>query len=898
MIAPAPLTISTTPLPNGNVGTPYSATVGVSGGTAPYSCAITAGSLPARITLGANCVVSGTPTTAGTSHVTIKATDSSNPAQTISGPSTVVIAPAGVLTLTSPATATVGTPYSSTIGVSGGTAPYACTVTNGTLPAGLTLGIGCTLTGTPTAAGASTVTVQATDSSHPANTTTAPITVTVNPSSANLTVTSPPGATVGTPYNGPIGIANGTSPYSCTLSSGTLPAGLTLGAGCVITGTPTAAGSSPVTINVTDSSAPAKTATAPITVTVAPISPLTFTGTIPNAILGAPYLQTLHAKGGVAPYTYAVTAGALPAGLTLSPGGAISGTPTAPGASSFTVTATDSEATPQTAALPLVLLVAYPPTANDADLTGPYAFLFQGYDDAAVGILPYQTATAGSFTADGAGLLTAGELDSNHQTTAPAGTTVPTSPILGTYQIGTDNRGFLTITTLNPDGTTNTTSTYAISAKAPIAPSTASTVADMIEFDNNSVAGTKGSGTIMAQQPTAFAAGLNGSYVFGLSGDSPCLPACSVGIIAGPDAAVGQFTTNGTGTITSGQGDETIASTYLASSALSGTYTAADANGRLQMSLQTTGTTAGVYPTDFAVYVVSATQAIVLSTDKHSSYILLAGTAQQQTQPTFSDASMTGPYLGYENAPTNPGLVGSTLQNTANLSTATIFRGTADAAGTCDTTNVDVGGTTGLVNGLTGLGSGAPILNALLGTYQSTGNSACTVATNGRGVLNYPVPNPTLTALLILLGLPTTPPPPRVLYLSAPNQGYFLETGYAGLGTISPQTGAPFSLATLKGTYVYASTAAGSAASTNSSGTFTSDGAGNSSSTIDQNVGVGTVNILQLGNPFNTTYTLTDPTAGRYLLGTNTVIYAISPTRFALVDTSPATTSPSIVLLY
>jgi hypothetical protein len=259
---------------------------------------------------------------------------------------------------------------------------------------------------------------------------------------------------------------------------------------------------------------------------------------------------------------------------------------------------------------------------------------------------------------------------------------------------------------------------------------------------------------------------------------------------------------------------------------------------------------------------------------------------------------MSGPYVGYENVATNPGQAGTTLQNVLNLSTAIIFRGTADAAGTCDTTNVDVGGNSGLVNGLTGIGSGAPILNALAGTYQSTGNSACTVAANGRGILNYPPPNAQLTTTLTLLGLPTTPPPPRVFYLFAPTQGYFLETGYAGLGEFDPQTGAPFSLATLDGTYIYGMPAASSLATTNSSGTFTADGAGNATYTLDENVGVGTINVLQPSTSGSSTYTLTDATAGRFLLGTSTVIYAITPNRFVLLDTSATTTSPSIVLLY
>ena len=52
--------------------------------------------------------------------------------------------------------------------------------------------------------------------------------------------------------------------------------------------------------------------------------------------------QTISASGGTGPYTYSITSGALPAGLTLSGGGVLSGIPTAAGSFSFTVTATDA----------------------------------------------------------------------------------------------------------------------------------------------------------------------------------------------------------------------------------------------------------------------------------------------------------------------------------------------------------------------------------------------------------------------------------------------------------------------------------------------------------------------------------------------------------------------------
>jgi hypothetical protein len=568
------------------------------------------------------------------------------------------------------------------------------------------------------------------------------------------------------------------------------------------------------------------------------------------------------------------------------------------GASSFTVTVTDTESTPQTASLPLVLLVEYPSTPNDGDLTGPYAFLFQGYDDVLAGVLAYQTATVGSFTADGLGGISAGEQDSNHQSSNPADNTIATHTFLGTYTIGTDNRGLMTLTTLNSDGTTGTTSTYAITAKAPVAPATNSAEVDMIEFDDNNLQGTRGSGTMLAQTDSSFTAGLTGSFAFGLSGDTPCLPACTVGIIAGPAAAVGQFTVDGVSAITSGTSDANIATTNYAKELLTGSYGTADSNGRLALSMETAATPNGVYPSDYAVYMVNASQVFIMSTDKHSSYVLLAGTAQQQTQATFSNASMDAAIIGYENAQASPGLLGVTLQNVLNLSTATIFRATGNGAGQCDFTNVDVAGLTGLVNGISGLVGSVTGVTDLLGKYQSTGNSACTVAANGRGQLDYPNPSGLLTGLLTLLGLNTNPPAPREFYLISPNSGYFLETSYAGLGTFQAQSGSPYTLGSLDGTYVYASIPASSLASINTSGILTADGAGNATTTTDLNVGVGTINLLQLGVTGTYKYTLTDATAGRYLLGTTIVLYEIAPGRFVMVDTNPLTTAPSVSLLY
>jgi subtilisin-like proprotein convertase family protein len=63
---------------------------------------------------------------------------------------------------------------------------------------------------------------------------------------------------------------------------------------------------------------------------------------LPPAVVGLPYSQTLTASGTAGPYTYAVTAGALPTGLTLTASGILSGTPTSNATFNFTVTATDA----------------------------------------------------------------------------------------------------------------------------------------------------------------------------------------------------------------------------------------------------------------------------------------------------------------------------------------------------------------------------------------------------------------------------------------------------------------------------------------------------------------------------------------------------------------------------
>jgi uncharacterized repeat protein (TIGR01451 family) len=140
----------------------------------------------------------------------------------------------------------------------------------------------------------------------------------------------------------------------------------------VISGTPTTAGTSSFTVTVTDSSSPAKTATESLSITISPAALVCTAPTLAGGTVGTAYSATLAGSctGGTTPYSYAVTTGTLPAGLTLAAStGIISGTPTAAGTSSFTVTVTDSSSPAMTASTALSIIVS--PATTGAPVARP-----------------------------------------------------------------------------------------------------------------------------------------------------------------------------------------------------------------------------------------------------------------------------------------------------------------------------------------------------------------------------------------------------------------------------------------------------------------------------------------------------------------------------------------------
>ena len=371
-----PPTIALTPasLPGGTVGVGYSQALSASGGVGPYSFNVTAGSLPAGVTL-AGPTLAGTPTAAGTFNVTVTATDANG--QTGSRAYAISIA-APVLTIT-PASGvlpiTYNTPFSNSFTAGGGIGPYSYALT-GTLPAGLSFNAAtATVSGTPTTSGNFSFTVTATDTGSTGAG--APFTVsgsyTLGIAAPTITVTpaSLPSATAGQAYSVNLAGAGAVAPYTFTLSSGTLPDGVTLTSGGQLSGTPTASGTFPLAVLVRDANSQQATVNLTLVVSVAT---LTVTpASLPGANVGIAYSQQLTVTGGVAPYSFAVGSGALPAGLTLNPTtGLISGTPTAAGDFPFTVTVTDSTSgTAATATVNFTLqVVQRPDPARDPEVRG------------------------------------------------------------------------------------------------------------------------------------------------------------------------------------------------------------------------------------------------------------------------------------------------------------------------------------------------------------------------------------------------------------------------------------------------------------------------------------------------------------------------------------------------
>ncbi|WP_343699564.1 putative Ig domain-containing protein [Caulobacter sp.] len=438
------LVVSPSSLPTPALTQAYSQTITASGGSAPYAFTISAGSLPAGLSLnGSTGAITGTPTVAGAYSFTIQATDnnSATATQAYSG----TIASGLQVSPSSLPTPVLTAAYSQTVTASGGSAPYVFTVSAGSLPAGLSLnGSTGAITGTPTASGAYSFTIQATDNSSATATQAYSGTIA---SGLQVSPSSLPTPVLTAAYSQTVTASGGSAPYVFTVSAGSLPAGLSLnGSTGAITGTPTASGAYSFTVQATDNNS--ATATQAYSGTIASglqVSP----SSLPTPALTQAYSQAITASGGSAPYAFTISAGSLPAGLSLNGStGAITGTPTASGAYSFTVQATDNNSVTATQAysgtitatlaitttsLPTPIMgSSYSAAIGSSGGTAPIVYTLSGSLPAGLSLNGQTGAISGSPTASGAYNFTVQARDAQNVTASASYSGEVVAPLAAT----------------------------------------------------------------------------------------------------------------------------------------------------------------------------------------------------------------------------------------------------------------------------------------------------------------------------------------------------------------------------------------------------------------------------------------------------------------------------------
>jgi hypothetical protein len=439
-------------------------------------------------------------------------------------------------------------------------------------------------------------------------------------------------------------------------------------------------------------------------------------------------------------------------------------------------------------------------------------------------------AAAGTFTLSGYGspyTVTGGEFDENtNSNTTTAANATPTAISGGTLTIGTDGLGTLVLTTASGQ------MTFALAVPASIATSGSDSAARIIEFDDTTGTGTRGSGIMKVSQANpvlppagAYAFLVNGTGN-GTAGNQP------------QQALGGSFQTDSNGNIISGAADGFAGGTGTDeqyTNLQSSSPISVDAHGRgtMGISLQAGDTS------DFAFYQVSPGEWFAITLDPPSATGLAAGVVLAQTGAGSFSSLNDFPYLSILHASglTQPGLVPDL---TAGLVIAPPGNGSV-------TFSYDV------YNGL--YLNGADLNYPYLTVDPNTGRVSSTI-------LNQPEP---------------------IFYLIDSQHAFILGSVLGAntssiSGLVEAQTGSGLTNASLKGTYLGGSLFLDNTGALNENGMITADGNGNITFTTNRSTSSGLVQYQTVTGTYNAVgsngrieVTLPD--------GLTRILYIVSPTK-------------------
>src|SRR5947208_1836781 len=465
---------------------------------------------------------------------------------------------------------------------------------------------------------------------------------------------------------------------------------------------------------------------------------------------------------------------------------------------------------------------------NNAELNGNYAFMFSGVTGNSGGSSVF--ATVGRFTADGSGNITSGELDANG---VALGAVLTSQAFTGTYSIGADNRGVMTLNI--PGG-----ARFAFAM-------TANGNAQFIEFDASGGAGTIGSGKIEKSDTSGYsAAAISGDYAFGADGFDDSNNRAAI---------AGRFTSNGAGALTNEAADINAYGTTSSMTFSSANYTVSDTatgRGTINFSFSLGGSP---FSLNYAFYVVNAGKLFAMGSDPVSaSTPLLNGVVLRQQSPAggFSNASLNGGMVIY--------MTGFTFCGNGSGRASDALAGllTFDGNGALDAAfDENCGGLSNSVSGLTG-------------TYN--------VASNGRA--SIAVANGAVAYLV-----------------SANQVFLFATDSSIVSGFGEPQAAVSFTSSALNGNYAGVAATPASFGVQVFSSEFTANGAsptGNMTGTEDIGASSGPVSGAAFQAAYSVA---SSPTNGRGTMtvssgtGGNAVIYMISASTFVAVslnDPNPA----------